>query len=120
REAGREWTCASLVEAAERAAAALAPTVGDERARIALLLDHDAVMIAGILGVLKAGGAYVPLDPGHPAERLSHIVADCLASAVLTNERNRSLAQALAGGRMVHSLDEILSGPPGAGRRRVV
>jgi len=120
REAGREWTYAALDEAADRVAAAMAPTVGEEGARIALLLDHDAVMIAGILGVLKAGGAYVPLDPGHPAERLSHIVADCLASAVLTNERNQSLAQALAGGRMVHSLDEILSGPPGAGRRRVV
>jgi len=118
REAGREWSYAALDRAADRVAAALAPAVGEEGARVALLLDHDAAMIAGILGVLKAGGAYVPLDPSHPAERLSLIVGDSLASALLTNERNHSLAQALAGDRKLIDIDAPLAGPAAAARGR--
>ena len=118
REAGREWTYEALDRAANRVAATLAPEVGGPGARIALLLDHDANMIAGILGALKAGGAYVPLDPGHPAGWLSHIVADCQADAVLTNARNRSLALELARGRKVLGVEEILNAAPGDTRVR--
>ena len=85
RDEHREWSYGALNGAADRVAAALAPILSDAGGRVALLLDHDATMIAAILGVLKAGGAYVPLDPGHPAERLSLIVEDSLACAVLTN-----------------------------------
>src|SRR5262245_7921682 len=44
--------------------------------RVALLFDHDAPMIAAILGTLAAGKAYVPLDPTHPEKRLGSILAD--------------------------------------------
>ncbi|KPA89386.1 AMP-binding protein, partial [Pseudomonas asplenii] len=33
----------------------------------------------------KAGGAYVPLDPTYPAQRLTHMLADCTPRLVLTH-----------------------------------
>jgi amino acid adenylation domain-containing protein len=65
--------------------------------RVALLFEHDAPMIAGLLGVLKAGKTYVPLDASYPEERLTHVLQDCGASAILTNSHNFALAQSIAG-----------------------
>jgi amino acid adenylation domain-containing protein len=63
--------------------------------RIALLFEHDAPMIAGMLGALRAGKTYVPLDPHHPAERLAQIIEHCQATAILTNNKNLALARDL-------------------------
>ncbi len=92
--AGRtEWTYAELDRAADRVAHGLAAHRIWAGSRVALLLDHDAPMLAGILGVLKAGCAYVPLDPTHPAERLVRIQADASASVVLATEKSRAQAR---------------------------
>ena len=81
-------------------------TTGEER--IALLFDHDAPMIASLLGTLKAGKIYVPLDPLYPAERLSYIFEDSQAGAILTNDRNLAAAQALvAGGVQIINTDHL-------------
>ncbi|HEY5075279.1 MAG TPA: amino acid adenylation domain-containing protein, partial [Pyrinomonadaceae bacterium] len=69
---------------------------GDGEERIALLFEHDAPMIAGMLGALQAGKTYVPLDPHHPAERLRQIVEHSEATALLTNSKNLALARELA------------------------
>lgn len=53
-------------------------------ARVAVCLTRRPELLVGLLGVLKAGAAYVPLDPAYPAERLSYMVADSGAEAVLT------------------------------------
>ncbi|MFQ5610898.1 MAG: amino acid adenylation domain-containing protein [Anaerolineae bacterium] len=86
------WTYRTLNQAANRVAAAILagrePGVG----RVALLFDHDAPMIAAILGALKAGQTYVPLDPTYPQERLAYMLADSGADAILTGDRNRPLA----------------------------
>ena len=63
--------------------------------RIALLFEHDAPMVAALLGTLKAGKTYVPLDPSYPQERLAYILADSQAGALLTNDENLALAQKL-------------------------
>jgi amino acid adenylation domain-containing protein len=107
------WTYAALNQAANRVAHALGGADVDG-ARVALLLDQDAPMLAGILGVLKAGGAYVPLDPTHPGERLAHILGDALVSALLTSKRNLALAAGLAGGGMRIFVIEDLLGRPDA------
>ncbi|HEV2736012.1 MAG TPA: condensation domain-containing protein, partial [Longimicrobiaceae bacterium] len=59
-------TYAELDRAAEGVARAIlrARPAGPER--VALLFEHDAAMIVGILGVLKAGKTYVPVDPLYP------------------------------------------------------
>jgi amino acid adenylation domain-containing protein len=51
---------------------------------IALCLDRSPEMIIAILAVLKAGGAYVPIEPDYPAQRISFLLEDCDAAAVLT------------------------------------
>src|SRR5206468_3901406 len=94
--AGRvAWTYDALNGAANRVAHALSSVPDIDGARVALLLDHDAPMVAGILGVLKAGAAYVPLDPTHPRERLVQILQDSRATAMLTSTARLPLAAEL-------------------------
>jgi amino acid adenylation domain-containing protein len=54
-------------------------------ARVALLLERSPELIVAMLAVLKAGGAYVPIDPSYPPERLSFLLADSAAAALLTD-----------------------------------
>jgi amino acid adenylation domain-containing protein len=57
--------------------------VGPDR-RVAIHTERSIETVVGILAVFKAGGAYVPLDPAHPAERLTSMLSDCGATAILT------------------------------------
>ncbi|MEV1173957.1 amino acid adenylation domain-containing protein, partial [Nonomuraea sp. NPDC049784] len=50
---------------------------------VGLCLPRGLDLIVALLGVWKAGGAYLPLDPGHPAERLSYMLADSRASVLV-------------------------------------
>lgn len=65
--------------------------------RIAMVFEHDADMIAGILGILKAGKTYVALDPTYPEDRLSYMLEDSKASLIITNDQNVKLAVTLSG-----------------------
>jgi len=51
---------------------------------VGILLDKSPRLYAAMLGVLKAGAGYVPLDPKFPADRITGILADCQAAAVVT------------------------------------
>src|SRR5213075_3269684 len=62
---------------------------------VALLFDHDAPMIAAMLGALKAGKAYVPLDPSYPSERLAQIVKDSQAQVIITKNQFQKTATAI-------------------------
>ncbi|WP_410169458.1 AMP-binding protein, partial [Actinacidiphila rubida] len=53
---------------------------------VALFLERSPDLVVATLAVLKAGGAYVPLHAGHPAERLSWVLADCGARVLVTDE----------------------------------
>ena len=63
---------------------------------VALLLDHDALIIATILGVLKSGKFYVPLDPSYPHARLKLIIEDSGAALLIADSRTLPLANKLA------------------------
>jgi non-ribosomal peptide synthetase-like protein len=52
---------------------------------VAILLPRSEELYQAILGVLKSGATYVPLDPDFPIKRLKFALADCQASALLTN-----------------------------------
>ncbi|MEW5926797.1 MAG: amino acid adenylation domain-containing protein, partial [Gemmatimonadota bacterium] len=93
-------TYAELDRAAEGVARAIlrARPAGPER--VALLLEHDAAMIVGVLGVLRAGKTYVPVDPLYPRERSAYVLEDSGAAALVTNRANLALARELAGGRI--------------------
>ncbi len=96
----RTLTYAELDREAERTARALlrARPAGGER--VALLFEHDAAMIVGVLGALKAGKSYVPVDPLYPRERSAYVLEDSEAAALVTNRANLALARELAGDRV--------------------
>src|SRR5579864_2890291 len=56
---------------------------------VALCLERGLEMVVGVLAILKAGGVYVPMDPGYPQERLTWMLEDTHAPAILTHSRLR-------------------------------
>ena len=115
-----EWSYEELNRSANQVAQAILSLRGEGEERIAILFDHDAPMIAALLGTLKAGKTYVPLDPSYPRERLAYILADSQAGALLTNETNLALAQELTGdGVQLINVDHLDSAAPVAGATNV-
>ena len=100
------------------AANRMAHTILNQRGRknepVALLMEHDAPVIAAILGALKAGKFYVPLDPSLPHLRVKYILEDLQASYIVTNNKNLPLAKSLAGTVLdLVNIDELDSLPDG-------
>ena len=89
-------TYAELNRAANRVARAILAQRTRAAEPIALLLEHGAPMIVGILGVLKAGKIYVPLDPAYPRERTTYMLEDAQAPLIVTDHRHLALARELA------------------------
>ncbi len=112
-------TYRALNEAANRVAHAILAARGTAQEPIALLLDHDAPMLAALLGVLKAGKIFVPLDPSHPAARNRYILDDSQAGLIVTNSRNlpmaREMAQAVC---PLITIDELEASPSTANAGR--
>ncbi len=84
-------------------AQAIRRALGPPGPPVALLLRHDASMIAPILGAVAAGRPYVYLDPSMPVERLRFILEDSGADTLLT-KGSMQVAEALASPAM-HRLD---------------
>ena len=81
---------------------------GSAQENMALWFDHDAPMIAAILGVLKAGRTYVPLDPSFPRERIAFILDNSNACAIVTNGGHFTEANEVGRGRLpVVNVDEL-------------
>lgn len=53
---------------------------------VAVCVERSVDMVVALLGVLKAGGAYLPLDPSYPPERLTYILQDAQAAALVTRQ----------------------------------
>lgn len=62
---------------------------------VALLFEHDALMVCATLGVLFSGRIYVPLEKTFPKERHEYIIKDSNSSAILTDNMNVEFAQEL-------------------------
>ena len=105
-----QLTYEELNKVANRVARALLAQRGQGAESIALLLEHDASMIAAILGVLKAGKVYVPLDPSFPHARNAYILEDSQAGLIITNDENRSLAESFQNRHPLIDIDEIGTG----------
>jgi len=58
--------------------------------RIGLCLERSVNMMVGLLGILKAGASYIPMDPAYPAARLSQMMEDSEAPALVTQEKLRA------------------------------
>ncbi len=108
--AGRKWTYRELNQLSNRIARTLLKQADSGEEKIALIFDHDALMVAAMLGTLKADKAYIPIDPLYPAERIEFMLEDSQANAILTSGANLELAARLAQNRIpVINVDEIRS-----------
>ncbi|MBD8487637.1 amino acid adenylation domain-containing protein [Echinicola sp. CAU 1574] len=52
--------------------------------RIGLFLPRSIDMVLGLLGISKCGAIYIPIDPELPEERVTHMMSDAQASALIT------------------------------------
>ncbi|HLF03653.1 MAG TPA: AMP-binding protein [Dehalococcoidia bacterium] len=108
-----------LNQAANRLAWAILGQWGPGQEPVGLLVEQDAAMVVGMLGVWKAGKTYVALDPTFPQSRNRYMLEDSQAALVVTNHRNLGLAKELApGGCRVLDFDQLapnLSSPGLAG-----
>jgi len=71
------------------------PKANDKRKTVALLLNPDIDMAAGITGALKAGKTYVPLAPSSPMEQLSQMLEDSESRIIITGDNHFDLAKKL-------------------------
>ena len=85
----------SLNRAANRVARTVLATFQNRESPIALLVDRENSIVAG-MGVLKTGGFYVPLAPSHPRARNNYILTETEAALILTDGNHLALATELA------------------------
>ncbi len=100
-------TYAELDARANRIARGIRDRCGEDQGGVALLFDHDAVVISAMLGALKAGSYYVALDPAYPRARLTQTLQDSEVGLVLTDRRHLALARALAGPLQVVDVEAL-------------
>ena len=104
-------TFGELDAAANGWANAVLERVGEGEGRVALLLPHDARLIAAALGALKAGKSVVALSTRDPVARLAAVREHAEPQALVTDAEHRDLAGAAGFGEPV--LDPDVSAPPG-------
>ncbi|HZM71053.1 MAG TPA: amino acid adenylation domain-containing protein, partial [Candidatus Cryosericum sp.] len=98
--ASTRWTYAQLDSTSNRVARAILARRGSPGDRVGLLFEHDAPLLAGLLGALKAGRTYVPLDPRYPVARNTLLLRDAHVAAIVSDDANLDLARSLAGARV--------------------
>ena len=93
----QQITYDELNKAANRLARAILAQRGEGEEAVALMLEHGAPILTGILGVLKAGKIYTPLDPSFPRSRLKYMLENSEAGCIVTDNQNHVLASELSG-----------------------
>ncbi|UED85076.1 non-ribosomal peptide synthase/polyketide synthase [Streptomyces profundus] len=83
---GTELTYAELNERANRLAWLLRGYGAGPERHVALAVPRSVELIVALLAVLKSGAAYVPVDPDYPEERISYLLGDAGALALVTTE----------------------------------
>ena len=115
---GSRWqpTYAELDALTNQLAHAVISAGGASGGRVALLLRHDAPLIAAALATLKAGRVVVVLNPTDPAARLKQILDDAAPDSLLTDTANEGLAREIAGKNQTivrfGEQDTFPAGPP--------
>ena len=100
RASAGQWTYRELDQRASFIAAEILANPGETSEPVALLMEHDAPLIAALLGTLKANKIYLVLDPNHPPEQLAAMLASSAAKLLVTDQANRTLADAFASAQL--------------------
>lgn len=88
---GRRLTYADLDGLSDRLGNALVEGGVRRGDRVVLHLPNSVEAVVGIFAVLKAGGTFVALNPSVKAEKLTYILNDCQARALLLQDRTPGL-----------------------------
>jgi amino acid adenylation domain-containing protein len=91
-----DWSYTKLNQEANRLAHAILTIRGSAPEPVALLCEHEAPMIAGMLGVMKAGKFFTVLDSNLPAGNLAGILENLQPALIVRDRQNRKLAEELA------------------------
>ena len=95
-----QWTYAELDRRSSFIAAEILERLGEASGPVALLMEHDAPLIAAILGALKANKIYLALDPDHPTGHLAAMLASSGAKLLLADNANLALANSFASAQL--------------------
>lgn len=97
---GGAWepTYGELNTAANRLAHALIRRGGAREDRVALLMQHDAPIIAATFGVIKTGQVLVTLNPNDPPARLRQMLEDVEPRTIVADAANWQRALEVAAG----------------------
>lgn len=101
------YTYDELNRVANRLARRILKLRGDAVEAVALMFEHDAGVLAAMLGVLKTGKFYLVLDSSYPKDRLAYMLSDSGAELVITDTDNFSFGALSAGGKAIINLDEL-------------
>ncbi|MBV9773008.1 MAG: amino acid adenylation domain-containing protein, partial [Gemmatimonadetes bacterium] len=96
------FTYAELSARANRLAHHLRDLGVGPEARVGIWLERTPDLVVAILAVLKAGGAYVPVDTAYPEERVSRMLRDARAVALVTRRETAASLPELPGTRRVY------------------
>ena len=91
-----EWSYAELDQRSKALAIQILDRLGEKSEPVALLMEHDAMLIAAILAILKTGKIYLSLDPGDSIERLAAMLDDSRARLLIADQKNADMASSLA------------------------
>jgi amino acid adenylation domain-containing protein len=80
---------ATLDAWAEQIAFDLSARGVDKASHVGVFVEPSAAMVAAVLGVLRSGAVYVPLDEAQPDSRISSVVADAGAVAIVASDKTR-------------------------------
>ncbi|MDQ3982995.1 MAG: amino acid adenylation domain-containing protein, partial [Actinomycetota bacterium] len=103
-------TYAELDRDADAVAAALVRRGVAHGSVVALLVERGLPMVPSMLGILRAGCAYLPLDPSYPPRRLTFMLEDSGAAALLGDARPPGL-RIPPGVGVIESADSAASAP---------
>jgi acyl-coenzyme A synthetase/AMP-(fatty) acid ligase/thioesterase domain-containing protein/acyl carrier protein len=92
-----ELTYADLDELSARCAGALQRESANRFAPIALMMSHDAHLIAAMVGILRSGGFYFVLNRSLPPARLREIVKEVRPWAIVADSKHAEQARKISG-----------------------
>ncbi len=105
-------TYADLARQCENLAGALIAAGIGRGDRVVIVLENSVETVVSIFGVLKAGAVFVALNPTIKAEKLSYVLNNCRASALITYAKNVEALR--ASGEQTPHLRVVVAVGPGA------
>lgn len=58
---------------------------------VGIMLNRSIELAVGILAIAKIGACYLPIDPEYPKDRISYMLEDSKAKAILVNDKTKSI-----------------------------